>query len=105
MLFWLALAILAICVIGGVAYALVRGIQCYREAKRVGGVFGVEMERVNAGTASIEVQLRKADEARLRLQEAADRLAVSRAKLNVQVAAVREARAQVRRVFWFVPGI
>ena len=40
-----------------------------------------------------------------RLQAATDRLAVSRAKLNVQLAAVREARAQVRRVFWFVPGI
>ena len=105
MLFWLPLAVLAVCVIGGIAYAVVRGIQLYREAKRVGDAFGTEMDRVNASVAEIEAQLRKADEARVRLEAAADRLAVARATLNVQVAAVREARSQVRRVFWFVPGI
>jgi len=105
MLFWLALAVLLVCVVVGIAYAAVRGLRLYREAKRVGGAFGAEMERVNATTARIEVQLRKADEARTRLEAAADRLAVSRAQLNVQLAALSEARAQVRRVFWFVPGI
>jgi len=105
MLIWATAAILAICVVGGIAYAAVRGFQLYREAKRVGGAFGIEMEHVNTTTAQIEAHLRKADEARARLQESTDRLAVSRARLNVQLAAVREARAQVRRVFWFIPGI
>jgi len=105
MAFWLSLAVLLLAVVLGTAYAFVRGFQFYREAKRVSGEFGAEMERVSATTARIEVQLRKADEAKTRLQQAADRLAVSRAKLDVQLAAVREAHAQVRRVFWFVPGI
>ena len=33
------------------------------------------------------------------------RLAVSRAKLEVQLEAIREARQTVRRVLWFVPGV
>jgi predicted DNA-binding protein (UPF0251 family) len=105
MTFWIALAVLLIAVVVGTVFVVIRGLQLYREAKRVGGVLGAEVDRINVSAARIEVQLRKADEAKARLQEAADRLAVSRAKLNVQVAAVREARAQVRRVFWFVPGI
>ena len=105
MVVWIAIAVLLIGVVAATTYAVIRAIQFYRGAKRVSNVLGAEVERVNDSAAKIEVQLRKAEEARARLQDAADRLAVSRAQLNVQVAAVREARAQVRRVFWFVPGI
>ena len=105
MVLWIALAVLLIAVVAGTAYAVVRGIQAYREAKRVGGVLGDGVERINVSVAQIEEHLRKSDEARSRLQAATDRLALSRAKLNVQLAAVHEARAQLRRVFWFVPGV
>ena len=63
------------------------------------------MERVSTGTARIERHLANAEAAAGRLKDATARLAVSRAQLDVQLAAVREARAQVRRVFWFVPGV
>jgi hypothetical protein len=39
------------------------------------------------------------------LTAATNRLSTSRSQLDVQLAAVREARAQVRRTFWFVPGL
>ena len=35
----------------------------------------------------------------------AERLAVSRAKLDVQLEAIREARHAMRRLLWFLPGV
>jgi len=102
---WIALAVFLVAVVIGIAFAAVRALRLYREAKRVGGVLGAEVDRINTTAAQIEEQLRKADAAKGRLEAAADRLAVSRAKLDVQLAAMREARMQLRRVFWFVPGI
>ena len=62
------------------------------------------MERISEVTLPIERQSAKAAAAAERLQGATGRLALSRARLDVQLAAVREAQAQLRRTFWFVPG-
>jgi len=105
MVFWIALAVLLVAVVGGIAYASVRGFQFYRNAKRSGSVFTSEMDRINEVSLQIERQMEKSVAATERLQDATGRLTSSQAQLDVQLAAVREARAQVRRVFWFVPGI
>ena len=105
MVIWIALAVLLVAVVGGLAYASVRGFQFYRNAKRSGAVFTSEMDRINEVSLQIERQMAKSVAATERLQSSTGRLASSRAQLDVQLAAVREARAQVRRVFWFVPGI
>ena len=63
------------------------------------------MDRISAVTLEIERHTAKAAAASERLNGATGRLAVSRARLDVQLAAVREAQALVRRTFWFVPGI
>lgn len=105
MAFWAALAVLLVAVVGGITFAVVRGFQLYRNAKRAGGTIGAEVERISEVSLQIEHHTAAAAAAGERLQTATGRLATSRAKLDVQLAAVREARAQVRRVFWFVPGI
>ena len=105
MAFWIALAILLVAIVGGIAYAVVRGIQLYRDAKRAGATIGGEMERISAASLQIDHHAAEAEAAAGRLHDATGRLAVSRATLDVQLAAVREARAQLRRTFWFVPGI
>ncbi len=105
MVFWIALGILLVAVVGGIAYAAIRGWQFYRTAKRSGAAITSEMDRISAVTLEIERQTAKAEAATERLNAATRRLASSRAQLDVQLAAVRQARAQVRRVFWFVPGI
>jgi hypothetical protein len=102
---WIALALLLVAVVAGVAVALYRGICLWRLAKRTGRVFDVELERISSAAAEIEEQLARADASTARLSEAAERLRRSRARLDVQLAAVREARGQVARVFWFVPGL
>ena len=105
MALWVALAVLLLAVAAGIAFAVLRGFQLYRNAKRSGSAFTAEMDRINDVSLQIERQLAKSAAAAERLQSATGRLASSRAKLDVQLAAVHEARAQVRRVFWFVPGI
>ena len=53
----------------------------------------------------IEHQMANAEAATGRLRNATARLATSRAQLDVQIGALQEARTQLRRLFWFVPGI
>ena len=105
MAFWFALAVLFIGIIAGIVYAVLKAIKFWRDAKRVSGTVGAEVDRVSRASERIEHHLANAEVASRRLKEAGDRLAVSRARLDVQLAAVREARTQVRRVFWFVPGL
>ena len=105
MVLWISLAVLLVAVLAGIAYCVVRGFQLYRNAKRVGGTIGAEVERISAVTLEIERQNAAAAAAAERLHGATDKLAVSRARLQLQLAALREAQALVRRTFWFVPGI
>jgi hypothetical protein len=105
MAFWIALAVLVVAVAAGIAYVAIRGLQLYRDAKRAGATFGEQMDQINAVTLEIERHMAEADAATRRLTEATERLALSRTRLGIQLAAMREARAQVRRVFWFVPGV
>jgi len=105
MAFWIALGVLFVAVVGGIAYAAIRGWQLYRTAKSSGAAITSEMDRIGAVTLEIEREMAKAEAATARLSAATGRLATSRAQLDVQLAALRQARAQVRRVFWFVPGI
>ena len=105
MVFWIALGVLLVALVGGIAYAVVRGFQLYRDVKRGGAAFTSEMDRISAVSLRIERQMANEEAATGRLNDATGRLATSRAQLDVQLAAVREARTQVRRVFWFVPGV
>lgn len=103
--FWLSLAVLFVAVAAGIGFAVVRGLQLYRRVRRTGGTFSARLEAISATVASIERHAAAAEASTQRLAEANRRLQLSRARLDVQLAAVREARAQVRRAFWFVPGI
>ena len=105
MLVWIALAVLLVAVIGGAVFAGVRGFQLYRTAKRSGAAITSEMDRISATALEIERHMEQAEAATARLGEATSRLATSRARLDVQLAAIRSAGAEVRRVFWFLPGV
>ena len=105
MIFWISLAVLLVALVAGIAYCGLRGLQLYRNAKRASGTITAEMDRISEVTRQIERHSAKAAAASERLNGATGRLALSRARLDVQLAAVREAQAQLRRTFWFVPGI
>src|SRR5262245_59829229 len=103
MAFWIALGVLVVAVCVGLAIAIVRGIGTWRQLKSTGQLFTAELERISRASAEIDVHLARATASSERLGEAQDRLQASRSKLEVQLAAIREARAQLARAFWFLP--
>jgi hypothetical protein len=102
--FWIALAVLVVGVVGGLAYAVLRGIALWRQVKRTGGSFNEEAARISERSAEIQVHLDRASAAQARLAEATGRLSLARARLDVLLQALREARHTVGRLLWFMPG-
>jgi hypothetical protein len=102
---WLALIVFLAGVTAGLAYAVVRGILLWRLLKKTGRDFNEETARISETAAGIQAHLDRAAASSGRLSEASLRLAASRAAMDVQLRAVREARYTVRRTLWFVPGI
>ena len=104
MAFWISLAVFLVGLLAGLAYAIVRGIVLWRGFKSTGRAFSAESARIADVSAGIQEHLDRADASNALLREAAARLAVSRARLDVQLQAIREARHVMRRVLWFLPG-
>ena len=102
--FWIALAVLVVGVVGGLVYAVLRGLALWRQLKRTKKSFGAETARIEDSTAQIQMHLDRASASQARLHEALDRLGISRARLDVQIQAIREARYVMRRLLWFLPG-
>ena len=105
MAFWIALAVLLAGLVGGLAYALMRGLVLWRQLKGTKQGLEDESARIEAGTLEIQAHLDRAGASSETLREAGARLATSRARLDLQLQAVREARHALRRVLWFVPGV
>ena len=105
MVFWISLAVLLVGVVAGIAYAVVRGLVMWRQIKRTGATINTETARIADGSAQIQEHLDRASASGALLGDASARLAASRAKLDVQLQALREARRTVRRVLWFLPGV
>jgi hypothetical protein len=105
MAIWICLAVFAAGVVGGLVFATVRGFALWRRMKRTKGLIGPETERIARVADEIAVQLDRASESSARLAEAGERLRGSAARLQIQLAAVQEARLRLRRTFWFVPGV
>ena len=100
-----AVVVSAVFTLGGLGYAVVRGISLWRSFKRFTRAAGPTLSRIGAATAQIEEQLQRARAAAARLQEATGRLQRSRAVLGTQTDALSSAVGRVRRLLWFVPGM
>ena len=105
MAFWIALVVLVAGVVGGIAYVVVRGISLWRQFKRTGRAFSAESSRIANVSAGMQDHLDRAGASGGRLSDAATQLSVSRARLDVQLQAIREARNTMRRLLWFLPGV
>ncbi len=103
--FWISLAVLVVAVVAGLAFVVYRGICLYRRARRTADAFGEPIAHIETATASIERHVAAAEAGAARLSAAVERLSLSRARLDVQLGAVRDARQRVRRMLWFVPGL
>ncbi len=102
---WIALAVFALGVVAGLAYAIVRGLAMWRQVKRTNRAIGSETARIARVADEISAHLERANGSSQVLAERAARLRASAAALQLQVAAVREARGALRRTFWFLPDL
>jgi hypothetical protein len=104
-LFWIALVVFLAGFLGGLAFAILRAIALWRQLKRTGGSLSAEASRIADVADGIQTHLDRAAGSSAKLREATQRLAVSRAALEVELQALREAQHTVRRLLWFVPGM
>ena len=102
-LVWLALAVSLAAVLTAAAMTTRRALALLRDAKRVGAGISTELEAIERSTAEIEGHLAAASTSAEALSKALERLAVSRARLNVLLAAINDVRASVALVTGFIP--
>ena len=99
---WIALGVAVAGIVAGAAVALVRGLRAWRELKEIGGTVGDRLDGITRSTDEIETHLSLAAESSERLAASLERLRRSRAVLDVQLSALREARDTVMRAVPFL---
>jgi hypothetical protein len=100
---WLALAVSLVAVVVAAIMTTRRGIAFYRDFMRLGTVASDELESIERRAGDIEGHLAAATASGEALSVAGARLAESRARLNVLLAAFADVRASVSRVTAFLP--
>jgi hypothetical protein len=103
MLFWLTLTFAIVVVVASIAYAVVKGLEAYRTAKRLLSTAGEDLDRITRASAEIELHLQAAATSGTRLDASLTRLSTSRARMNVLTSALADVRAAVGRVTSVVP--
>jgi exonuclease VII small subunit len=88
----------------GTAFAVVRAIVLWRQAKRTGTAFARELGSFEERSAQAERHLAQWERASGDLQVALERLRVSRARLQVLQSSLAQAQARVRWLRVFLPG-
>jgi hypothetical protein len=101
---WPALVVALVGLFGGLALTFVRGRRAWRRFKTLGTTVGKGLDEIAIVSKEIETHLTRAGEGSERLSAALERLRRSRARLDVLLAAVREARASMARAVPFLGG-
>ena len=98
MVLWLTFAASLVAIIAATVIVVVRGVRLWRIARTVGGRLSSELDQIAAASNEIQTHIDAADASANRLREASERLSRSRARLEVQLEALREARTLLRRL-------
>ena len=98
---WIALGVAVAGIVAGLVIAFVRGLRVWRELKAIARTVGERLDHITRSTDEIETHLSLAAESSERLARSLDQLRRSRAVLEVQLAALREARDTVSRAVPF----
>ena len=88
----------------GLFVVIVRGIALWRQGKRTGGAITSELDLFEERSARTEELLAEAERASGDLQAAAERLRVSRARLQVLLASLDAAKRRTRWLRVFLPA-
>lgn len=102
---WVALVLYVAAVVGGIAFAVLRALALWRRLKRAGRAFSEEAGRITSVMDGLPAHFDRMNASVARLRERTARIQASRARLDVQLRAIAEARLTLRRLLWFVPGV
>jgi len=102
-IFWLALIIALVLTVASAIFVTLRGLEAFRDFKRLSSGLGGELDRITMASGEIERHLSLAAEGGTELQASLARLRSSRARLNVLLSAIADVRAAVGRVTGIVP--
>ena len=98
MLFWLALAFVVLATVGSIVYAVLKGLEVFRESKQLLSVAGEDLDRIERSSGEIERHLQAAATSATELNASLARLQSSRARLAVLTTAIADVRASVDRI-------
>ena len=101
---WLALVVYLACLAGGATFVVVEGLGAWRGLKRTGGALSAEAARITRVVDGLPAHIERMNASTRVLRATLQRMAVSRARLDVQTRAIKEARQAVGRLLWFLPG-
>jgi hypothetical protein len=90
-------------VVAATVYVVVRGVELWREAKRVGGTFTGELALFDERAVRTERLLAEADASSKALSAAQERLRISVARFQVLRGALENDRQRVRWLRVFLP--
>jgi hypothetical protein len=93
-----------VAVIAATVFCVIRGRRLWRQAKRTGGVLSTEVAFFEERSARTDQLLAEADRANTDLQEALERLRVSRARLEVLTSSLERAKKRTRWLTAFLPA-
>ena len=85
------------------AYVVVRGLSLWRQVKGTGSEFEAELALFDERAARTERLLAEADRSAQALQAAQERLQISRARLQVLLGSIEDARRRTRWLRLFLP--
>jgi hypothetical protein len=91
-------------IVAATVFCIVRGTRFWRQAKRTGAAFSVEMAKFEERSARTERLLAEAERAGEDLRAAQERLRISRARLQVQLDALERAKKRTRWLRAFLPA-
>jgi hypothetical protein len=100
---WYAFLVALALALAATAYAVVRGVTLWRQAKSTGNAFSVELARFEERAARTERLLAEADRSTRDLQAAQERLHVSHAQLQVLLRSLERAKHRARWLRYFLP--
>jgi hypothetical protein len=90
--------------VAGLGFCIVRGVQLWRQARRIGGAFGPAMAKFEERSLRTERLLAEADRSNQDLQAALERLRADQARLQVLTGALERAKQRTRWLRAYLPA-
>jgi len=102
--FWIALAVLIVAFVGGVAFVIVRALETKRAVTGLKDALGAELRRIARAGERTNDELETAQKAFARLEASLKRLGAARARIRLITEVLAEARALLTRARAFIPS-